>query len=96
MRRLLKLGFIFFAALMFPAAGYAAEYEADLGLIIDFEELRPLIDGCSDLGELEQHRHALEAASDLENLRSFLEGVGYAEFTGCPSGIEAIGVERTD
>lgn len=92
----MKPMFVFCAALMFPAVANAANYKVDLGLISDYEELRPFVDGCSDLGNLEDHRDALESASDLENLRSFLQDIGYVEFNDCPSKIEIDGVERTN
>lgn len=82
------------AILMFPAPSRAADYEVDLGSITDYEEIRDLVDGCSDLGELEEHREALESASDLEKLRSFLEGTGHVDLSDCPPGIEIDGVER--
>lgn len=93
MEAALKIRFVLLFALVMPVTAYAAEYNVDLGLVTDFEELRPLIDGCSDIGELEEHRNALESASDLEDLRSFLERIGYVEFRSCPAGVEGSGIE---
>jgi hypothetical protein len=40
----------------FPRPVAAVNYEIDFGLVTDLEKLRPLIDRCVDLGELEQYR----------------------------------------
>jgi hypothetical protein len=62
----------------------AAEYVIDFGAITDFEQLRPLIDLCTDFGSLERNRSLLESVGDLESLREFLERIGVARFSGCP------------
>ena len=72
----------------------AATYQVNLGLVTDFEDLRPLIDRCSDLGSLETLRRQLEAASDLERLRPLLEKRGLVEFRMCPDSISAPGVKK--
>jgi hypothetical protein len=68
----------------------SAEYVIDFGLVTDLEDLRELVDLCTDLGPLERYRKVLEATSDLESRRQLLERVGIAEVRGCP------GVERID
>jgi hypothetical protein len=82
--------------LLIPMSAIAADYEADLRIVADYEQLRPLIDGCTDLGELERLRSAIDRSTDLEELREALESVGVAQFTGCPAGVSASGVRRTD
>jgi len=72
----------------------AAEYVIDFGLITDLERLRPLIDLCTDFGSLERNRRLLESASDLESLREFLERIGVARFSGCPTIRSFSGVRR--
>lgn len=80
--------------LLTPMSTHAADYDVDLALLLDMEDIRPLVDGCADIGELEEHRNALESAGDLETLRSFLEDIGYVSFRGCPAGAEGSGIER--
>lgn len=82
---------VLFAAFVFSGVAHAAVYTIDLGLVADFEEIRPLVDLCLDLGELEKFRATLESATDLERLRPLLEDVGFAEVRGCPSDVKAIG-----
>lgn len=81
------------APLLISSVANAADYDVDLGSVLDLEDLRPLIDECDDIGELEHHRSALESASDLENLRSLLEDVRHLEFRGCPAQIEGAGID---
>lgn len=71
-----------------------ADYTIDFGLVPDLEELRPLVDLCTDFGELEQHRAVLESTSDLESLRNLLERIGIARFRGCPRIAQSDGVTR--
>jgi len=82
--------------LFWSSPSFAADYDVDLGLVLDLEDIRPLVDGCSDIGDLEDHRDALDSASDFEDLRSFLEELGYVSFRDCPSGVEGSGIERVD
>jgi hypothetical protein len=72
----------------------AATYQINLGLVADFESLRPLTDMCGDLGSLESLRSQLERASDLEKFRPLLERRGIVEFRMCPDGISVPGVKR--
>ena len=72
----------------------AAEYVIDFGAVPDLEELRPLVDLCTDLGQLERHRAVLESTFDLESLRGFLERIGIARFRGCPRVAQSDGVTR--
>lgn len=81
-------------ALLIPSRAMAAEYQVDLGMVLDFEDIRPLIEACADIGELEDHRSAFDSAGDLEDFRGLLENLGYVIFSGCPSEIEAHGVKR--
>jgi len=69
-----------------------ADYQIDLGLVLDFEDTRKLIDQCTDLGRLEVIRAPLESATDLEQLRATLEQFGIVEFHGCPSGVTGSGI----
>lgn len=54
----------------------------------DMESLRPLVEGCQDLGELEFLRSELDSVSDYEDLRSILERQGQTLFTGCEAGLK--------
>jgi hypothetical protein len=87
----LKRSFTLILALSLSVLCDAADYEIELGRVVDFEELRSLIDFCSDLGELEPHRSLLESASDLEDLREFLEVMDTTLVTDCPADIEVDG-----
>ena len=62
-----------------------AVYRVHLGLVLDFEAIRPLLEGCTDLGLLEPLRDVLGRAGDLESLRGLLEHSGTVRFTGCPT-----------
>ena len=92
MRIVVCITFVFFMSSLV----HAADYDVDLGSMSDLEELRPLIDQCGDIGEIEDYRSALESASDLEDLRSFLEDIGYVQFRDCPAQIEGSGIEWVD
>ncbi len=81
--------------LLISAPVFAADYEVDLGIVLDLEDIRPLVDGCADIGILEDIRFSLDLVGDLEDLRSFLEDLGYVFFHGCPTGVWGVGIERT-
>jgi hypothetical protein len=72
---------------------HATEYAIDFALVLDFEQLRPLIELCEDLGSLESKRPSLESAADLEVLRRLFESVGFAQFSGCPKASASPGVK---
>lgn len=82
------------ALLIAPMSAIAADYEVDLGRVLDYEYIRPLIEHCADIGELEDYRDALDAAGDLETLRSLLERLGHVSLRGCPSGADIYGVKK--
>jgi len=69
-----------------------ADYQIDLGLVLDFEDTRKLIEQCTHLGRLEVIRGPLESATDLEQLRATLESYGIVDFYGCPSGVTGSGI----
>jgi len=69
-----------------------ADYQIDLGLVLDFEDIRELIEECRYLDRLEVIRAPLESATDLEQLRATLESYGIVEFYGCPSGETGSGI----
>ncbi len=71
---------IFFVA---PPA-MAVDYQVDVGAVLNLEDIRPLIQACSNLGLLEPLRFRLSSTTDLEQLRTTLESRGIAEFSGCP------------
>lgn len=73
---------------------HAASYEIDLGLVSDFEELRPLIVQCVDLGELEGVREKLESTTNLEEFRDVLEPLGIVNMNGCPADVRGPGITR--
>ena len=83
-------------AFAFDAQADSAAYLVNLQMQADYEALRPLVDGCSDLGELEQIRSEIESVGDLEEIRKVLEANGMVEFRGCPSldGGSNIGISR--
>lgn len=62
----------------------AVDYEIDVRVVVNLEDIRPLIQGCSNLGLLEPLRFRLTSATDLEQLRTTIESRGIAEFSGCP------------
>ena len=72
--------------------GDGADYTVDLGLVLDFEDIRLLVEGCADIGALEPLRRSLEAAMDLEVLRATLERKGIVYFCGCPEGVTGSGI----
>lgn len=82
--------------LILSAPGFAADYDVDMGLVSDLEDMRPLVDGCLDIGDLEHHRYALDSASDIEDLRTFLEDLGHVSFRDCPAGVEGSGIHLLD
>jgi hypothetical protein len=71
---------------------HTASYEIDLGLVSDFEELRPLIVQCVDLGELEGIREKLESTTNLEEFRDILEPLGIVNMNGCPGDVRGPGI----
>jgi hypothetical protein len=78
------------------ASVHAADYAVDLGIVADLESIRPLIDDCSDLGELEDYRGKLGTVADLEELRSLLQALGIVSFHGCSLELDGQGVDRLD
>lgn len=80
--------------LVFCEASIAADYDVDFGLVLDFEDMRSLIDLCHDLGSMERHRSALESTGDLETLRNLFESVGFGEFKDCPEGVSGHGIRQ--
>ena len=70
------------------------DYIVQSGLVLDFEDIRPLIEKCVDIDELESIRLQLEKATDLEDFRQVLEQVGLIEFRDCPKGIEGYGIKQ--
>ena len=89
-----KILFLFVFLLIFSESSRAADYKIDFGLILDFEDLRPLIDLCLDLGILEHNRETLESTGDLESLRELLEDIGLGEFSDCPDGVSGDGIRE--
>ena len=62
--------------------------------MLDFEDIRPLIEECADIDELESIRAQLENATDLEDFRPVLEQIGLIEFRDCPKGIKGYGITQ--
>lgn len=71
-----------------------ANYTIQTGLILDFEDIRPLIEQCTDIDRLESIRSQLERATDLEQYRQILEQMGLIEFRDCPRGISGYGITQ--
>ncbi len=61
----------------------AVDYEVNVRVVVNLEAIRPLIQGCSNLGLLEPLRVRLSTATNLEDLRATIESRGVAEFSGC-------------
>ncbi len=72
----------------------ACKYVLDFGLMTDFEDMRPLVDLCTDFGALERYRGTLESAGDLESLREALEGLAVGRFSGCPDDVTGTGIQQ--
>lgn len=70
------------------------DYEIRPIRITDMEDLRPLIEECDDLGQLEMYRYQLTAALDLEDYRTQIESFYELEFEDCPPGEEDRGIEE--
>ncbi len=68
----------------------AVDYEVDVRVVVNLEDIRPLIQGCSNLGLLEPLRFRLTSATDLEQLRATIESRGVAEFSGCAPLMRAV------
>lgn len=73
-----------------PLFAQLSNYSVDFGLVIDLERLRPLLDGCSDVGILETVRSDIEQVGDLEQLRGPLEQLGIVQFHGCPTSVAGV------
>ena len=71
-----------------------SDYELSLSVITDYENIRPLIFKCSDLGRLERNRPQIEAASDLEDLRGVFEKIPAVTVRRCPPGITGKGIKE--
>ena len=81
---------VFLGTLFAVPQAMAVDYEVDVRVVVNLEELRPLIQGCSNLGLLEPLRFRLTSATDLEQLRSTIESRGVAEFSGCAPLMRAV------
>ncbi len=74
---------VFLGTLFAVPQAMAVDYEVDTRAVINLEDIRPLIQGCNNLGLLEPLRFRLSAATNLEDLRATIESRGVAEFSGC-------------
>ena len=83
---------LIFSIFLYSETSFAADYRIDFALVLDFENVRPLVDLCTDLGSMERHRSVLESVGDLENLRELFETSGFGEFRGCPDGVTGHGI----
>jgi hypothetical protein len=72
------------------------EYSVDFTRIEDFETLRPLVDGCTDFGGLEQLRDKLAATADLNDMRESLVDIGFGVFVDCPAGVTGPGITPSE
>jgi len=81
-------------AALFSHSVWATDYAVDYDLVTDLEQIRPLIEQCSDVTVLTPYRSMLSGVSDLESLRGMLERIDLGQFSGCPDGITADGIER--
>ncbi len=75
---------VFLGILFAMPPAMAVDYQVDVGVVLNLEDIRPLIQGCTNLGLLEPLRFRLSSATDLEQLRTMIESRGTAEFSGCP------------
>jgi hypothetical protein len=84
------------AAIKKQTAAAAPGYSVDFTRVEDFETLRPLVSGCADFGALEHFRPRLEAAKNLNDMASTLQGLGYGMFDECPAGISGAGISPVE
>jgi hypothetical protein len=84
------------AAIKAQTAAAAPGYSVDFTRVEDFETLRPLVSGCADFGALEHFRPRLEAAKNLNDMASTLQGLGYGMFDECPAGISGAGISPVE
>lgn len=75
-----------------PCAAVAADYIVDFTRMEDFENLRPLIEQCTDFGAMELYRDRMLAADDLNDMREVFERTGLGMFNDCPDGIRGSGI----
>jgi len=81
-------------AALFSHSVWAADYTVDYDVVTDLEQIRPLIEQCSDITVLTPYRSMLSGVDDLESLRGMLERIDLGRFNGCPDGVTANGIER--
>jgi len=81
-------------ATLFSHSVWAADYTVDYDVVTDLEQIRPLIEQCSDVTVLTPYRGMLSGVEDLESLRSMLARIGIGRFNGCPDGVAADGIVR--
>lgn len=91
---MIKIAFLILLLLIFSGTSFAEDYIIDFGLVLDFEDIRTLIDHCTDLGSMERYRNDLESTGDLETLRDLFERIGLGKFVGCPEGVSGYGIRE--
>jgi len=72
------------------------EYSVDFTRVEDFENLRPLVEGCTDFGGLAQLRDTLAATADLNDMRESLVDIGFGVFVDCPAGVTGPGITPSE
>jgi len=74
-------------------AAFAVDYHVDFTRMQDYEQLRPIIDGCRDYDSLELYRDKMHTIADLNDMRYVFENSGFGQFIDCPEGITGEGIE---
>lgn len=67
-------------------------YTIDFTRVSDFEDMRPLVEGCEDYGALEPYRERLKSSKDLEDMSKTLRNLGFGMFNECPESISGAGI----
>lgn len=67
-------------------------YTVDFTRVTDFEEIRPLVEGCNDFGALEPYRDRLKSSKNLGDMSKTLRNIGFGMFNECPENIAGAGI----
>lgn len=80
------------ATLLLNNAVIAADYIVDFTRVVNFETLRPLVEGCKDFSAMELYRDRLESSANLENMREVFVRTGLGMFNNCVEGVTGPGI----
>lgn len=68
-------------------------YTVDFTRLNNFEDMRPLVEGCKDFGALEPYRDRLTSSANLEEMSATLRNIGFGMFNECPENISGKGIK---